>query len=94
MFLANLFSRICSARVQFVIVEANQHASYLFSTCTIPAVLVLRSANQPGNRSVNQCGVWSIITGCPMGKHELDVCIGTVWVVFSIMANFRQKGFF
>ena len=92
MFLANLFSRICSARAQFVIVVANQHASYLFSTCTIPAVLVLRSVNQPGNRSVNQCEVWSIITGCrPMGKHELDVCVGTVLVVFSIMANFRQK---
>ena len=29
-----------------------------------------------------------------MGKHELDVCAGTVLVVFSIMANFRQKCFF
>ena len=83
MFLANLFSRICSARAQFVIVVANQRASYLFSTYTIRhGVLVLRSAR------VSQCGVWStLITVCPTGKHELDVCAGTVLVVFSIMAD-------
>ena len=88
MFLANPFSRICSARVQFVIVVTNQRASYLFSTCTIRGVLVLRSAR------VSQCGLWStLITGCPTGKHELDVCAGTVLVVFSIMAdrNFFSK---
>ena len=39
MFLANLFSRICSARAQFMIVLANQRASYLFSTCTFRGVL-------------------------------------------------------
>ena len=100
MFSANLFSRICSARAQFVIVVANQRASYLFSTCTIRGVLVLRSANQLNtgqskSEPDSQCGVWSIlITGCPKGKHELDVCAGTVLVVFSIMANFRQKCFF
>ena len=97
MFLANLFSRICSARVQFVIVVANQHASYLFSTCTIRAVLVLRSANQLNSGQSKSEPVWSVehyTTGCSMGKHELDVCAGTVLVVFSIMANFRQKCFF
>ena len=35
MFLANLLSRNCSARAQFVIVLANQRATYLFSTCTM-----------------------------------------------------------
>ena len=97
MFLANLFSRICSARAQFVIVVANQRASYLFSTWTIRGVLVLRSAYQLNSRQSKSepCGVWSIlITGCPTGKLELDVCAGTVLVVFSIMANFRQKCFF
>ena len=101
MFLANLFSRICSACAQFVINVANQRASYLFSTCTIRGVLVLRSANQLNSRQSksepdSRCGVWSIlITGCPTGKHELDVCADTVLVVFfSIMANFRQKCFF
>ena len=76
MFLANLFSRICSARAQFVIVVANQHASYLFSTCTIRAVLVLRSAHQLN--SGQSKNVWS----CSTGEHELDVCAGTVLVVF------------
>ena len=84
MFLANLFSRICSACVQFVIVVANQHA-YLFSTCTIRAVLVLRSANQLNSGQLKSEPVWSVehyITGCPTGKHELDVCAVTVLVVF------------
>ena len=97
MLLANLFSRICSARAQFVIVVANQRASYLFSTWTIRGVLVLRSAYQLNSRKSKSepCGVWSIlITGCPMGKVELDVCACTVLVVVSIMANFRQKCFF
>ena len=90
MFLANLFSRICSARAQFVIVVANQRASFLFSMWTIRGVLVLRSAYQS-----EPCGVWSIhVTGCPPGKLELDECAGTVLAVFSIMANFRQKCFF
>ena len=80
MFLANLFSRICSARAQFVIVVANQHASFLFSTWTIRGVLVLRSTYQLNSKQSKSepCGVWSIpITGCPMGKLELDVCAGT-----------------
>ena len=98
MFLANLFSRICSARAQFLIVGANQRASFLFSTWTIRGVLVLRSAYQlhSGQSKSEPCGVWSIpmITGSPTGKLELDVCAGTVLVVFSIKANFRQKCFF
>ena len=77
-----------------MIVVANQRASYLFSTWTIRGVLVLRSAYQlnSGQSKSEPCGVWSIlITGCVMGKLELDMCAGTVLVVFSIMANFRQK---
>ena len=60
MFLANLFSRICSARAQFVIVVVNQHASYLFSTCTILAVVVLRSANQLNSGQLKSEPVWSV----------------------------------
>ena len=59
MFLANLFSRICSARAQFLIVVANQRASFLFSTWTIRGVLVLRSAYQL-NSGQSKSGVWSI----------------------------------
>ena len=97
MFLANLFSRICSARAQFVIVVANQCASFLFSMWTIRGVLVLRSAYQlnSGQSKSEPCGVWSIhIIGCPPGKLELDECAGTVLAVFTIMANFRQNFFF
>ena len=86
MFLASLFSRICSARAQLVIVVANKRASYLFSTCTIRGVLVLRSANQLNSGQSKSEPVWSvehlIITGCSTGKHELDVCAGTVLVFF------------
>ena len=41
MFLVNLFSGICSARAQLVIILANPFPSYLFSTCAIRGVLVL-----------------------------------------------------
>ena len=80
-----------------MIVVANKRASYLFSMWTIRGVLVLRSAYQlnSGQSKSEPCGLWSIpITGCPTGKLELDVCAGTVLVVFSVMANFRQKCFF
>ena len=90
MFLANLLSRICSARAQFVTVVANQRASYLVSTCTIRVVLVLRSANQLNSGQSKSKPVWSVehlITGCPTGKRELDVCAGTVLVVFFFFHN-------
>ena len=62
MFLANLFSRICSARAQFVIVVANQRASHLFSTWTIPGVPVLRSAYQlnSGQSKNESVLMWSV----------------------------------
>ena len=97
MFLASLFSRICSARAQLVIVVANQRASDLFSTWTIRGVLVLQSANQLNSGQSKSEPVWSVehlITGCPTGKHELDVCAGTVLVVFFPNGKLQTEMFF
>ena len=78
MFLANRFSRICSAHAQFVIVVANQHASYLFSTCTIRAVLVLRFANQLNSGQSKSEPVWCVENYLCHRLPNGQACIGRV----------------
>ena len=88
MFLANLLSTCtvcdsCGQSARFLFAQ-HVHDSWCHSTSIYESADSGQSKSKP---------VW-IVENSYHRLPELDVCAGTVLVVFSIMTNFRQKCFF